>query len=201
MVEKLDLAHARARVRNPLDRVLGKGGFSAFRSLNARAGWSRDANLNAGSSGRETCARVDLIHLAHVRSNPLTRSTGHLAVGAVWLFSAHALVAIHTQEFCRFQLVGDHFAGGNRMSAVLEPTCPVSALIRTCSLGHALFSANLRLVGTRSPHRRCPQKWGCYLSPLHQTLSNQAAGTLGAPSATLRNARFQFHSDHSPASS
>src|SRR6267154_999028 len=99
--------------------------------------------------------------------------------------------------------------------ATNSPCCPVSRLTghvdpsthfsgkrvnQDLFAGHALFSANLRLVGTRSPHRRCPQKWGPYLSPSHQTLSNQVAGTLGAPSATVRNVRFQFRSDHSLAS-
>ncbi len=38
MVEKLDLAHARARVRYPLDKVLGEIRNSAFRGLRAQRG-------------------------------------------------------------------------------------------------------------------------------------------------------------------
>ncbi len=36
MVKKRDLAHARARVRYPLDKVLRKGGDFAFRGLSAQ---------------------------------------------------------------------------------------------------------------------------------------------------------------------
>ena len=38
VVEKPDFAHARARVRYPLDRVLRKGGDFAFRGLSAQRG-------------------------------------------------------------------------------------------------------------------------------------------------------------------
>ena len=43
--------------------------------------------------------------------NPLLGQLATSGSGQLGCFSAHALVAIHTQEFCRLQLVGDHFAG------------------------------------------------------------------------------------------
>ena len=65
---------------------------------------------------------MNLIHLAHVRSNPLPL-LGQLATwgrGADWLFSALALVAIYTQESCRLPLVGDHFAGAGDFGAEIQ---------------------------------------------------------------------------------
>ena len=54
MVEKPDFAHARARVRNPLDKVLGKGGDFAFRSLSAQRGGPRRRILPRGPCLRGT---------------------------------------------------------------------------------------------------------------------------------------------------
>jgi hypothetical protein len=51
-----------------LDKVLRKGGDSAFWRISTRAGRPEDENLEAGSSGSESCARLDLSHFAHVRS-------------------------------------------------------------------------------------------------------------------------------------
>jgi len=54
MVEKWDFAHARARVRNPLDKVLGKGGDFAFWGLSAQRGGPRRRILPRGPCLRET---------------------------------------------------------------------------------------------------------------------------------------------------
>ena len=86
VVEKPDFAHARARVRNPLDRVLRKGGDFAFRGLSAQRGgpWRRILPRGSYPRGR-TCARYALLslvacfgthrgrrtRLAHVRSGQL----------------------------------------------------------------------------------------------------------------------------------
>jgi hypothetical protein len=62
VVEKPDFAHTRACVRYPLDKVLRKGGDSAFWGISTRAGRPRDSNLaREFLSAREncTCAKVE----------------------------------------------------------------------------------------------------------------------------------------------
>jgi hypothetical protein len=61
VVEKPDLAHARARVRNPLDKVLRKRGISAFQGLSAQRGGPESLVLPRGflsERDNRTCAGV-----------------------------------------------------------------------------------------------------------------------------------------------
>ncbi len=63
VVEKSDFAHARARVRNPLDKVLRKCIDSAFLGFSARAGRPEEANPGEGPYPKGKSARARVMFL------------------------------------------------------------------------------------------------------------------------------------------
>lgn len=84
-----------------LDRVLRKDGDSAFWRICTRAGRPEDENLEAGSSGSESCAGLDLSHFAHVPSYRLLGCCGSLRDfrGTKYLLSTRALLRSHPGIF------------------------------------------------------------------------------------------------------
>jgi hypothetical protein len=96
-----------------LDKVVRKGGDSAFWRISTRAGRLRDVNLEAGSSGSESCARLDLSHFAHVRSYRLLGSCGSLTDfrGTKYPLSTRALLIFHPGSFLPPAAYGGGFRG------------------------------------------------------------------------------------------
>jgi hypothetical protein len=96
-----------------VDRVLRKGGDSAFWRISARAGRPEDENLEAGSSGSESCAGLDLSHFAHVPSYPLLGCCGSLRDfrGTKYLLSTRALLISRPESFLSPAAYGGGFRG------------------------------------------------------------------------------------------
>jgi hypothetical protein len=101
VVEKPDFAHARARVRYPLDRVLRKGGDFAFRGPSAQRGSPETWNLADRLlwQGNLRMGRGELF-AARARQRILESSDLFSNFqGANCLFGAHAFVIPHPERF------------------------------------------------------------------------------------------------------